>query len=208
MTPVEAALTRRLREMAKSARMWGSPEELEAVGLHFAHVFLRGRDPAWALPRTFDFLRALGAPFAADAEAHALMRSGLWREEEALARGQVVQGYAVVWAGLARDEAKEARVGPWVEVLLDAPETAGTPDRLNMVLFALVGFVARDATGYVQALSLERARVGGHPLRPLPVVAPPGPSLAGLSWARDFESWPRVAEGLDRLAQALESLQG
>lgn len=132
------------------------------------------------------------------------MRSKMWGADEELARSQVVQGFVVVWAGLERDPEKEATVGPWLEQLLDAPRLAGTPDRLNMTLFALMGFVARDATRYVQALNLERHRIGGHELRALPVVAPPGPSEAGLTYTRNFTSWPKVIEGIAAMLATLD----
>ncbi len=205
MTALELALLQRLRQLQKTARMWGSPEELECVALHLTHVLFAARASGWTLEQTFAAWHAQGGPFAADADEHAAMRSKLWGAEEELARSQVVQGFVVVWAGLERDPEREAAVGPWLEALLDGPQRAGTPDRLNMTLFTLMGFVAKDAARYVQALSLERHRVGGHELRPLPVVAPPGPTEAALTYTRNFTSWPRVIEGISAMLEVLEA---
>jgi hypothetical protein len=204
VTPFEQACVQRLKQLTKTARMWGSPEELECVALHLTHVLYAHREKEWSLEKTFATWQALGAPFAGDAEEHAAMRSKMWGADEELARSQVVQGFVVVWAGLERDPEKEAVVGPWLEQLLDAPRLAGTPDRLNMTLFALMGFVARDPSRYVQALNLERHRIGGHELRALPVVAPPGPSEAGLTYTRNFTSWPKVIEGIGAMLARLE----
>jgi hypothetical protein len=118
---------------------------------------------------------------------------------------QVVQGFLVVWTGLERDADREALFGPWIEALLDVPTRAGTPDRLNMILFALMGFVAANPKSYVTALNLERQRIGGHELRPLSVVAPSGPTDAGLSWGRNFTTWPRVIDGIGAMVQVLRS---
>lgn len=200
---LEAAILRRLQDLPKTARMWGSPEELECVALHFTHVLLAARTPGWTLAQTSARWTALGAPFAADADEHAAMRSKLWGEHVGQAREQVVQGFLVVWTGLRRQPEREAAVGPWIESLLDFPLQAGTPDRLNMALFALMGFVAADPQQYVTALNLERHRIGGHELRALHVVAPPGPSEAALSYTRNFQSWPRVLEGIAAVVQAL-----
>ncbi len=193
---VEHDIVERLRGMTKTARMWGSPEELECVAMHFTHVLLSGRTPGWKLEQTFEQWKLLGAPFASDADEHAAMRSKMWGADEAQARAQVVQGYVVVWAGLARRAEREALFGPWIEALIDGPGLAGTPDRLNMTLFALMGFVASDAQAYVQALNMERHRIGGHELRPFPVVAPLGPSEAGVTYTRNFTSWQRVIDGI------------
>ena len=95
-------------------------------------------------------------------------------------------------------------MAPWIEALLDFPEQVGSPDRLNMVLFALMGFVAADPQRYVAALSLERHRIGGHELRALPVVAPPGPTEAALTYTRNFQSWARVTEGIIAVMKELE----
>ena len=176
--------------------MWGSPEELECVAIHFTHVLLARRAPDWTFEKTFEHWRSLGGPFADDPEEHANMRAKLWGEQELKARTQVVEGFLVVWTGLARHPDREAAFAPLIEELLDFPERAGTPDRLNMTLFALMGFVAADPPKYVAALSLERHRIGGHELRALPVVAPPGPSEASLTYTRNFQSWARVTEGI------------
>lgn len=205
MTPVEAALLERLRALTKTARMWGSPEELECVAMHLSHVLRLSRDAACTFEQTFEAWKALGGPFAGDAEEHAAMRTKMWGADEALARSQVVQGYVVVWTSLERDPAREVVVGPWLEGLIDFPERVGTPDRLNMTLFTLMGFVARDAAAYVKALGLERHRIGGHELRALPVVAPPGPSDAALTYTRNFTSWPRVIEGIAAMVARLEA---
>lgn len=183
--------------------MWGSPEELECVALHFTHVLLTTRSKEWTFEQTFEKWKAAGGPFARDAQEHAYMRSKMWGEEVARSRTQVVEGFLVVWTGLARLPEREAAFGPWIEGLLDFPERAGTPDRLNMVLFALMGFVAADPQQYVAALGLERHRVGGHELRALPVVAPPGPSEAALTYMRNFESWARVTDGIAAVMKSL-----
>lgn len=203
MTALETAILRRLTELTKTARMWGSPEELECVAFHFTHVLLCARATEWSLEKSFEHWKAHGAPFAADADEHAAMRSKLWGEHELKARAQVVEGFLVVWTGLERHREREEAFGPWIEGLLDFPERAGSPDRLNMTLFALMGFVAADPQKYVAALSLERHRIGGHELRALPVVAPPGPSEASLTYTRNFESWARVTEGILTVVKAL-----
>lgn len=205
MSPVESAIVRRLGDLTKTARMWGSPEELECVAMHFTHVLLAHRTPGWTFEQTFERWRALGSPFASDADEHAAMRAKMWGADEAKAREQVVQGYLVVWTGLARNPEREAVFCEWIETLLDFPERAGSPDRLNMVLFALMGFVAADPHQYVTALNLERHRIGGHELRALPVVAPPGPSEAGLTYTRNFQSWQQVITGIDAVLKALSA---
>ena len=203
MTALETAILRRLGDLTRTARMWGSPEELEAVAMHFSHVLLSTRTPGWTLEQTFERWKSLGAPFAQDADEHADMRSRMWGEEVARAQTQVVEGFLVVWTGLKRHPDREAAFAPWIERLLDFPEQAGTPDRLNMTLFALMGFVAADPQAYVAALSLERHRIGGHELRALPVVAPPGPTDAAHTYTRNFVSWARVTEGIAALVSGL-----
>lgn len=165
MSTLEPAILRRLQDLTKTARMWGSPEELECVALHFSHVLLAARTPGWTLEQTHERWKTLGAPFAADADEHAAMRSKMWGEHEGTAREQVLQGFLVVWTGLERQPEREAAFGPWIEALLDFPQHAGSPDRLNTTLFALMGFVAADPQKYVTALNLERHRIGGHELR-------------------------------------------
>ncbi len=191
---VAEALTARLRGMTRTARMWGSPQELEAAALHFTHALHLARAPDWTWAQTRE---AWGGPFADDVDEHRAMREKMYGANEAQARVQVVQGFVVVWASLARHPEREAVVGPWLEALLDGPELVETPDRLNMVLFSLMGFVAAEPQAYVNALNLERHRVGGHELRPLPVVAPPGASDAGLTYTRDFRSWSKVVEAIE-----------
>ena len=204
MNELETALLQRLTGLTKTARMWGSPEELEAVAMHFTHVVLTQRTPEWTLEKTFEWWKERGGPFADDADEHAGMRSKMYGADEELARVQVVQGFVVVWAGLERVPEREQCLGPWIERLLDGPAQAGTPDRLNMILFALMGFVAANPQRYVQALSLERHRIGGHELRPLPVVAPQGPTDAGVTYGRNFNSWQRVIDGIASALRALE----
>lgn len=203
MSSLEAAILRRVADLPKTARMWGSPAELECVALHFTHVLLATRTPGWKLVQTHEHWKAAGAPFAADAEEHAAMREKMWGDDVAKARDQVVQGFLVVWTGLERNREREPSFGPWIEALLDFPQQVATPDRLNMVLFALMGFVAANPQAYVTALNLERHRVGGHELRALPVVAPPGPSEAALTYTRNFQSWPRVVEGITAMVKSL-----
>ncbi|PZR04630.1 MAG: hypothetical protein DI536_33890 [Archangium gephyra] len=200
---IENDVLDRLRGMAKTARMWGSPEELECAAMHFTHVLFSSREAGWRLEQTFEKWKSLGAPFAGDADEHAVMRSKMWGADEAKARVQVVQGYVVVWAGLARRADREAVFTPWIEALIDGPQFAGTPDRLNMTLFALMGFVAADPQAYVHALNLERHRIGGHELRPLPVVAPPGPTDAGVTYTRNFTTWQAVIDGISKLIASL-----
>jgi hypothetical protein len=132
------------------------------------------------------------------------MRAQLFGEDDALARGQVLTGYASVWATLHRDATREAAIAPWLETLLDDPTAAGAPDRLNIVLFTLMGFVAAEPARFVEALSTERERIGGHALRPLHVVAPPGPVDAALGWTRTFTSFTTVIDGLASVLRALE----
>jgi hypothetical protein len=205
VSPLETAILRRVGDLTRHARMWGSPEELECVAMHFTHVLLSARSPGWTFEQTFERWKALGSPFAADADEHAAMRSKMWGDEAEKARGQVVQGFLVVWTGLERHPQREPAFTPWIESLLDFPEQAGSPDRLNMVLFALMGFTAADPQRYVAALSLERHRIGGHELRALPVVAPPGPTEAALTYTRNFQSWSRVTEGILAVMKHLES---
>ena len=52
MSQFEAAIIERLSGASKRARMWGSPQELEAVALHFTHVLLASRTPGWSLAQT------------------------------------------------------------------------------------------------------------------------------------------------------------
>lgn len=203
MSPLETAILQRLTQVTRTAKMWGSPEELECVAMHFTHVLLSVRAPGWTFEQTFERWKVAGAPFADDADAHAMMRSKLWGEDEARARTQVVEGFLVVWTGLKRHPDREEAFGAWLEGLLDFPERAGTPDRLNMVLFALMGFIAAEPQQYVAALSLERHRIGGHELRPLPVVAPPGPTEAALTYGLPFQSWVRVTEGIAAVVSSL-----
>lgn len=182
--------------------MWGSPEELESVAMHFSHVLLSTRTPGWTLEQTFERWKSLGAPFAQDADEHAAMRSKMWGEEVVRAQGQVVEGFLVVWTGLSRNSEREVAFGPWIERLIDFPDQAGTPDRLNMILFALMGFVAAEPQAYVAALGLERHRIGGHELRALPVVGPPGPTDASHTYTRSFVSWSRVTEGISAVVSS------
>lgn len=205
MSVLTKDIAARLRHMTKTARMWGSPEELETAAEHFVHVALAARSEGWTFEQTHALWAAAGGPFAGDADEHAVMRSKMWREEEALARLQVVSGYATVWSLLERDAEREVAVGPWLETLLDEPGRAGTPDRLNMVLFALMGFIAKAPERFVEALVAERERIGGHGLRPLCVVAPPGPTEAALAWTRKFTSWARVVEGIEVVLARLEA---
>lgn len=195
----------RLRHMTKTARMWGSPEELETAAQHLVHVALVARTPGWTFEQTHALWLEVGGPFAGDADEHAAMRSKMWREEEALARVQVIAGFAAVWALLDRDPEREAAVGPWLEVLLDEPGQAGTPDRLNMVLFALMGFIARAPERFVEALAAERERIGGHGLRPLCVVGPQGPTEASVAWTRKFTSWGQVVDGIEAVLARLDA---
>jgi len=194
----------RLLHLRKSARMWASPDELEAVGQHFTHVLLASRVTGWSFEQTQGLWATHGAPFAGDADEHASMRTRLWGEHLETARSQVALGFVSIWAGLDRDPEREPKVTPWLEALLDAPRLAGSPDRLNAVLFALMGFVAKDPQAYVAHLSREREHAGGHSLRPLHVVGPPGPTEAHLTYTRKFTSFSAVAEGIGRVVEALE----
>ena len=185
--------------------MWGSPAELEAAALHFTHVHALAVNSKAAFAATSATWASLGGPFAADDEAHAAMRRQMWGDDEALSRGQVVSGFAVVWASMERNVEREAVVAPWLERVLDEPQLAGTPDVLNMVLFALMGFVSSDVPKFVQRLSVERDRVGGHELRGLHIVAERGPTKAGLTYTRPFNSWDSVVAGVQKALAALES---
>ena len=195
----------RLRQALKTARMWGSPEELETVAQHFTHVLLASRTPGWTFEQTYATWQQVGAPLAQDADEHAAMRTRLWGAEEELARGQVVQGFAVVWAGLPRHPEREVRLGPWIETLLDEPQRVARPDLLDMVLFTLTGFVATEPGRFLEMLNQERARIGGHERRALHIVAPHGPSPAGLTWTRRFDSWDRVVAGVEALLSSLDT---
>lgn len=207
MTSLSADVCARLRHMTKTAKMWGSPQELECAAMHFTHLALAAKSPSWSLEQTVEFWRGCGAPFAdeSDSAEHDAMRSRMWGEHEAEAVGQVVQGYAVVWATLERHPEREAHATPLIEALLDSPQLAKSPDRLNMVLFAVMGFVAKDAVRFVEALNAERLRIGGHELRPLPIVAPFGPSDAGLTYVRKFTTWERVIAGITGVLTHLEA---
>lgn len=205
----ERDVAARLRHLAKTARMWGSPEELETAATHYTHVWLASRG-GWSFEQTLALWRALGAPFAGDADEHALMRSRMYADREAEARAQVVLGYASVWAELARHAERGPRVGPWIEALLDQPARAGPPDLLNIALFALLGFAAADAPQFVRQLGAVRERVGGHELRALHIVGQRGPSEAGLTYTRKFTTWDAVTRGLgaalDRVSLSLSKM--
>ena len=99
---LESAILQRVTGLKKTAKMWGSPEELEAVAMHFTHVVLSARTAAWSFEKTFEHWKTHGSPFAGDADEHAAMRSKMWATQEEQARVQVVQGFVVVWAGLER----------------------------------------------------------------------------------------------------------
>jgi hypothetical protein len=201
VSDVQAALAARLEHMVKTARMWGSPEELNTAAQHLVHVWLRLRTAGWTFEATCALWAEAGGPFAQDADEHARMRAKMWRDEVARARAQVVAGFATVWSTLER----EAAAGPWLEALLDDPGRAGTPDRLNMVLFTLMGFVARAPERFVEALVAERERIGGHGQRPLCVVAAPGPTEASVAWASRFTSWGRVVQGLEAVLARMKA---
>lgn len=198
----------RLRQALKTPRMWGSPEELETVAQHFSHVLLTSRTSAWTFEQTLTCWRQAGSPLAQDPEEHAAMRSRLWGADEETSRAQVVTGFACVWAALDRQPEREVRVAPWLETLLDEPTRIARPDLLDMVLFTLMGFVAADAPRYVELLSAERLRIGGHPRRALHLVAPAGPNEAGLTWTRRFGSWDRVVAGVQSMLMTLEPPAG
>ncbi len=204
MNPFERDIAARLRHLSKTATMWGSPEELEAVAQHFTHVWLAARTPGWRFEDTFALWQQHGSPLATDPDTHAAMRTRFWAEHLETARVQVVTGYVTLWAELQRNAEREPHVGPWVETLLDAPHLAGTPDRLNTILFALIGFVAADPTSYVELLKRERERIGGHSLRGLHIVAPAGPTDAALTYGAPFTSWPAVRRGVEAVLEALE----
>jgi len=203
MSEFDAALLARLTHLTKTYRMWGSPAELEAVAQHFSHTLLASRDPAWTFEQTLALWKELGGPFAGDAGEHAVMRERMYGSHVDQARAQVVQGFVLVWTMLDRQPLYEAKVGRHLEAVLDHPADAGPPDLLNMVLFALMGFVARDPQAYVAALNEQRLRIGGHELRPLHVVAPPGPTEAALTYGRNFTTWDAVVKGVGAVAQHL-----
>ena len=107
---LENDLRDRLRGMTKTARMWGSPEELECAAMHFTHVLLLSRDAKWTLEQTKEKWKPIGAPFAQDADEHLGMREKMYGKDEDTARVQVVQGFVVVWTSLARNAEREAVV--------------------------------------------------------------------------------------------------
>ena len=53
MTSFERDIAAQLRHLTKTATMWGSPEELEAVAQHFTHVWLSAQTPGWRFEETF-----------------------------------------------------------------------------------------------------------------------------------------------------------
>ena len=201
---IGALIAARLRHLSKTATMWGSPEELEAVALHFTHVWLRSRSSEWRFEDTYSLWQKHGAPLAGDADTHAAMRTRLWGEEVETARVQVVTGFITVWSRLKRDPVREHHGGAWVEALLDAPHLAGTPERLNAILFALMGFIAVDPAAYVELLQQERTRIGGHSLRGLHVVAPLGATETALTYGAPFTSWAAVRAGVDAVLGTLD----
>lgn len=204
MNELEVDLAARLRHLAKTATMWGSPEELEAVAQHLTHVWLVSRTPGWTFTDTYALWQRHGTPLAADPETHAALRTRFWGEHLETARAQVVMGFVSIWAALERHPAREAAVAPWLEAVLDEPQLAGTPDRLNAVLFALMGFVAADPSAYVALLQKERERIGGHGLRALHIVAPEGPTVSAFAYGAPFTSWSSVRRGVEAVLDALE----
>lgn len=201
---VRQALLERLRHLSKTARMWRSPHELEAVGLHLAHAAALAAEPG----RTLDATRAaFGGPWARDDLARRRLTLAMWGAQEAVALTQVLAGSASLWAGLAREPAREAVVGPWLEALLDRPALVGAPDCTNAVLFALMGFVAADPQAYAEQVARERERIGGDRLRPFHVVAPAGPTEVHLAYTANFTSWDAVKAAIDAaaIAQAAEA---
>ena len=204
MTSFERDIAAQLRHLTKTATMWGSPEELEAVAQHFTHVWLSAQTPGWRFEETFALWQKHGSPFAADPETHAALRTRFWAEHVETARVQVVTGFVTLWAELPRHSEREALLAPWVETLLDAPHLAGLPDRLNAILFALMGFVAAEPAAYVELLRRERERIVGSPLRGLHIVAPPGPTEAALTYGAPFSSWQAVRRGVETVLEALE----
>jgi len=203
MSAFDTALLARLTHLTKTFRMWGSPAELEAVAQHLAHTLLVARQPGWTFEQTLALWKELGGPFAQDAEEHQAMRQRMYGAQVDLARQQVVHGYLLVWTALDREPSVEAKVGGHVEAVLDHPADAGPPDILNIVLFALIGFVARDPQQYVALLNEQRLRIGGHELRPLHVVAPPGPTEASVTYTRRFTTWDAVVRGIEAVVAHL-----
>lgn len=201
----ERDVAARLTHVRKVLRMWGSPEELEAVAQHFVHLMQSARQPSWSFDATHALWLQHGGPFAGDADEHAAMRTQLWAEQVDTARAQVVTGFVSVWAGLQREPEREQLCAGWIETLLDEPGRCGAPDRLNAVLFALMGFVATDAQAFVAQLTAEREHLGGHGLRPLHIVAPRGPNEAALSYTRRFTTWEAVSAGIGRVIEALRA---
>lgn len=195
----------RLLHILKTLRMWDSPEALEAVAQHFIHVLLMNRPSPWSFEDTQQLWTSHGGPFAQDAEAHARMRERMWGIEVERSWHQVVTGYASLWAGLVRESTREPFVGPWIETLLDGPHFAQTPDRLSAVLFALMGFGAVDSAQYVQNLEATRERIGGHRLRAFYVVGPKGPTVPSAEYARTFDSWDAVSDGIHRVLTSLQA---
>lgn len=198
----------RMTQLVRRPRMWGCPEELEAVSQHFSHVLLCARTPGWSFAQTLDCWRQVGAPLAKEPEEHAAMRARLWGGAEDVARGQVLEGLGRVWEGLARLPERAGRVGPWISELLAHPQLVPRPDVLEMVLFTLMGFVASSPHDFVALVAAERERTGGHAHRALHVVGPPGPSAACLTWTRRFESWDQLTAGVQALVALLEAPRG
>ncbi len=191
---VRRALLERLTHLAKTARMWRSPHELEAVALHVSHALALAHDPTQPFAASQE---AFGGPWAQDELARKRLTLAMWGAQEGLAQAQVVAGSASLWASLERNPEREAVVGPWLEAVLDRPSLVGAPDCTNAVLFALLGFVAANPVAYAEQVSRTRAQLGGDPLRPFHVVAPPGPTEVHLAYTANFTSWDRVRGAID-----------
>ncbi len=202
---IQHDLAARLRHMTKTARMWGSPDELEAAAVPLTHLWLTASAPTHRFAQTLELWRQLGGPFAGDVEEHSIMRTRMWRHEESQSRTQVVTGYTAIWVALERDPVRGTAAEGWVDALLREPTLAGTPDRLNVSQFALVGFASAEPTRFIDALTAQRLLIGGHELRPLPIVAPPGPNEASLTYGRNFTTWKQVAAGIERVLTQLEA---
>jgi hypothetical protein len=190
-------LRARLQSLAKHASMWGSPGELEAVALAFFHAQGVARTPLLSFPES---KMAWGGPFAGDELEHQKMREKLYGSDEALALGQVMAGFAPIFAALALNKIRGPLVHSILEQALEEPQIHGHAEQVHAVIFSLLGFAAEDAADYVQQLKAQRLDIGGHELRPFFVLGPSGASAESLGYQRQFTTFARVQKRIAEVA--------
>jgi hypothetical protein len=169
--------------------MWGSPAELEAVALVFFHLFHRIEKPTWYFTES---KLKWGASVAKDETEHHVMRERLYGTDESLALGQVMSGFAPIFASMKFDTFKSPLVLPVLEEAFEQPQLHGRAEQVHAVIFALMGFASSDAHAFVEELRIQRTEIGGHELRPFFVVAPKGPSSEALGYQRKFTTFGAV----------------